>query len=326
MLESVFNAAATAAPYVAYAAAAYGVVKYAATSLFSVKQKEEALITSFGKHVRTEDKPGLHFKAPWPFNIVAAKVGTDLMQAEERLDTKTKDDLFVKLPIAIQYEVNDTPKFYFENRNAVDNMKKAVSAAVRTATSTKDFQELYSDRDEVSAHVIDQIKGTVEEYGINLRRIIIDEPTAPQEVQSAFNEVRASERMMEASKNKAASHKIEVVAHAEAEKEADRLRGEGKALFRKALFDQYGEQMETVIGKGASREEALSVMLDTMRQDTMRDIGQQGNMVIVTPDGSDLGTRIAELQTLRRVKPATEQDTAPIRPAAAASAPAAPAP
>lgn len=268
--------------------------------------------------MRTEKDPGLHMKLPWPFNTVSAKVGTDLMQVEETLATKTSDDLFVQLPIAIQYEINDTGKYHFDNREPIENMKKAVSAAVRTATSGKDFQALYSDRDEVSSHVIDNIKPMVDEYGINLRRIIIDEPTAPQEVQASYNEVRASERLKEAAKNKAEAHKIKLVARAEAEKQADILRGEGKAGFRKALFHQYGEQIESLVGKGVDREEAIKVMLDTMHQDTMRDIGQQGNMVIVTPDGSGAGGRIAELQTLRPKQiPAVEQNTAPSPPAVA---------
>lgn len=306
-LGSIFHAAAIGIPAIA---ATYGAVKFAASTLFTVNQKQEALITSFGKHVRTEQSPGLHLKQPWPFQVVAAKIGTDLQQVQETLATKTKDDLFVELPIAIQYEISDPAKYHFENRAAVDNMKKAVSAAVRTSTSGKQFQELYSDRDEISDHVIEQIKPIVGEYGINLRRIIIDEPTAPPQVQASFNEVRASERLMEASKNKAAAHKIELVARAEAEKQADILRGEGKAGFRKALFEQYGEQIETLVGKGVDREEAIKVMLDTMHQDTMRDIGHQGNMVIVTTDkSSDIGGGLAALQTLRpKQKPAGEQD------------------
>ncbi|MFP4314404.1 MAG: SPFH domain-containing protein, partial [Alphaproteobacteria bacterium] len=70
---------------------------YLATSLFIVPQRREALITFFGKHTRTETRPGLHLKWPWPFNIVAARIPTDLRQVNEMLATKTIDDLFVHL-------------------------------------------------------------------------------------------------------------------------------------------------------------------------------------------------------------------------------------
>jgi regulator of protease activity HflC (stomatin/prohibitin superfamily) len=279
---------------------------------FTIGQKQEALITSFGKHVRTEKKPGFHFKWPAPFNVIAQKIGTDLQQTGEPLETKTSDDLFVKLPITIQYEVTDTPKFYFENRDPVANMKKVVSAAVRTATSRKQFQELYGDRDEISNAVIDHIKSAMAEYGITIRRIIIDEPQAPADVQSSFNEVRASERLKEAARNKAEAHKIEVIAKAEAEKTADFQRGEGKAGYRERIFNQYSEQMDKLVKAGVPREEAIEVMMRAMQQDTLRDIGDKGNLVIVT-DGSTTGQgkSIAEMQTLARAidrRPAHEQD------------------
>lgn len=297
--------------YAAQAGAAGMALWYASTMLFTVGQKQEALLTSFGKHVRTEDKPGLHLKKPWPFNVIAAKIGTDLIQVNETLDTKTKDDLFVKMPISIQFEIDDSAKFNFENRDPVGNMKKAVSAAVRTATAGKQFQELYTERDEISTHVIEQIENTVREYGINLRRIIIDEPTAPEAVQKAFNEVRASERMMEASKNKAAAHKIEKVAMAEADKEADILRGQGKAGFRKALFEQYADQIKSLTDSDVPREEALKIMMDTMHQDTLRDIGAEGNLVITPQSTSGVtAPSLAEIDFYRRTT-AKEQNNLP---------------
>lgn len=84
---------------------------YLTTCIFTVPQRKEALITSFGKHVRTEANAGLRLKWPWPFNIVTIKIPTDLRQVTEKLDTKTKDNLFVNLPITIQYEIKDTGRF-----------------------------------------------------------------------------------------------------------------------------------------------------------------------------------------------------------------------
>lgn len=287
------------------AAAVTGVLAAAwwlTSCIFTVGQKQEALITSFGKHTRTEKLPGLHLKKPWPFNEVMAKIATDLQQVAEPLETKTRDDLFVRLPITIQYEVSDSAKFYFDNKDPVANMKKLVSAAVRTATARKEFQELYGDRDELSTAVIDHIKTSVAEYGINVRRIIIDEPQAPEQVQKAFNEVRASERLKEAARNKADAHAIEVVAKAEAEKTADILRGQGKAGFRKAIFDQYSIQVGELVKAEVPREEAVDVMMRAMQQDTLRDVGEKGNLVIVT-DGHNAGgtgKAIAEMQAAVR--------------------------
>jgi regulator of protease activity HflC (stomatin/prohibitin superfamily) len=294
---------------------------YLSSTLFTVDQKEEALITSFGKHIRTEKNPGLHMKAPWPFNVVEDKISTALHQVGDTLDTKTKDNLFVGLPITIQYEVNNTGRYYFDNNEPIEQMAKIVSAAVRKYTSGKDFQELYDERDEISVAVIAEVKDQIDDYGVNIRRIVIDEPKAPSDVQNAYNRVRSSERERDAALNEAEAEKIRIVKKAEADKERNILIGEGVAGFRKKIFDQYAEQIQELVTKGVTREDAEHMMLEAMRLDTLRDIGDKGNMVIVSPDATT-GKSIAEMQTLTQTldkgpkvsdtrKPANEQRIAP---------------
>jgi regulator of protease activity HflC (stomatin/prohibitin superfamily) len=290
-LGSVFTAAA-------WGVAGLATLSYLSSLFFTVDQKQEALITSFGKHVRTEQNPGLHLKYPWPFNVIEAKVPTALQQVGDTLDTKTKDNLFVGLPITIQYEVDHTGKFYFDNDEPVEQMSKIVSAAVRKYTSGKDFQELYDERDEISDAVISEVEDQINDYGINIRRIVIDEPKAPGDVQSAYNRVRSSERERDAALNEAEAEKVRIVKKAEADKERNILIGEGVAGFRKKIFDQYAEQIRELVTKGVSREDAEHMMLEAMRLDTLRDIGDKGNLVIVSPDGTS-ANKIAEMQTLK---------------------------
>lgn len=285
------------------------------TSMFYiVKQKQEALITSFGKHVGTTQTPGFKVKAPWPFQVVEKKLFTDLQQAEEMLETKTKDNLFVGLPITIQYEIDDTAKYYFDNRDPDGNMRKAVSAAVRKYTSGKDFQELYDERDEISEAVIQDVTSQVGEYGITIRHIIVDEPSAPGSVQESYNRVRASEKERDAATNEAAAEKIRIVARAEADKERDILRGQGAAGYRKEIFDQYAEQIQALVDNGTPREEAVSFMKKIMELDTWREVGEQGNMVIVTGEQNDAAKKLTELQAFGKTIPAN--DTGPAASAA----------
>jgi len=67
--------------------------------IYNVKEKQEVVLESFGKYTKTEKNPGLRFKAPWPFATVAKRVSTALYEMQENLQTKTKDDIFVTLPI-----------------------------------------------------------------------------------------------------------------------------------------------------------------------------------------------------------------------------------
>lgn len=277
---------------------------YLITCFFTVPQRREALITFFGKHVRTEHRPGLNIKWPWPFNIVAARIPTDLRQVNEMLDTKTKDDLFVRLPITIQYEITDTARFYFDTSEPIEQMNKIVSASVRKYTSGKDFQELYDERDEISLAVIADVKAQIMDYGINIRRIVVDEPSAPREVQDSFNRVRASEREKDAATNEAAADYIRSVKAAEADKQRNILIGEGVAGFRQSIAQGYADIRQSLVSKGVNPDIADRFMEEAMRLDTMRDIGEKGNMVIVMPDARNdhtLSTLVAGSPLLEKL-------------------------
>lgn len=299
-----------------YAGLGLAAIWYASTSLFMVGQKQEALITSFGKHVRTEDKPGLHLKLPVPFNVVAEKIYTGTQQVTEPLETKTKDDLFVGLPITIQYEITDPAVYYFDKENPLEQIKKIVSAAVRTNASAKQFQDLYDDREEISEQVIEAVGDKIREFGVELKRIVVDEPQAPEEIIGAYNKVRASERLRDAANNESEAEKIRIVRRAEAEKEAQILHGEGVAGFREKIFHNYETQIKHLVDQGISKDEALKVMMETMHMDVMRDIGHAGNMVIVTDGANASASRIAEIQSLKGTlgKPTGEQDNLPRHP------------
>lgn len=272
-------------------------IGYLFTCLFTVPQRREALITFFGKHTRTEYRPGLHIKWPWPFNIVAAKIPTDLRQVNEMLDTKTKDDLFVRLPITIQYEIINTGRFYFDTDHPVDQMNKIVSASVRKYTSSKEFQDLYNERDEISSAVIDDVKDQILEYGINIRRIVVDEPTAPKDVQDSYNRVRASEREKDAATNEAAADYIRRVKAAEADKERNILIGEGVAGFRQSIAQGYAEIRNQLVKDGVDPANAERFMEEAMRLDTIRDVGDKGNMVIVVPQNGSHSNDLTPLLT-----------------------------
>ncbi|MCM2344602.1 MAG: SPFH domain-containing protein [Alphaproteobacteria bacterium] len=291
-LSTIFQAAA------GLAAGGVGITALAKT-FYTTGPKETALVTRLGKLVHKVDDPGLHVKVPF-IDQIAKRVGQELQQVTETLESKTADDLFVKLPISIQFEVTDPERFHFGNSKPIDNLKRSVSAAVRTVTSGKQFQELYGDRDEIGSTVIEHVQNDAADYGIFVKRIIIDEPQAPAEVQNAFNEVRASERLKAAAQNKADAHAIEVVAKARADAEAQKLAGTGAADFRKAILDGYKTQIEDLTKEGTvTKDEALRIVERSMELDALREVAERGNLII-TPERLSSGG-LAEVQTLRQL-------------------------
>ncbi len=309
-LSSIFALAAYGGAALTLGITAIAAIK---STFFTNKQQQEALITRFGKLVRTEQNPGLHVKIPF-IDKVAERIGTDLQQKTETLETKTKDDLFVELPISVQFVIEDTAKYFYKNREGISNMLKAVSAAVRTATAEKDFQELFGDRDGISNAVIEHTKNDAAKYGIRIEKIIIDQPNAPADVQKAYNEVRASERLKEAARNKAEAHRIEVVTKSEADATAQANAGRGAADFRRAILDGYRAQIDELTHDGkVGREEALHIVMRSMELDALREVAQKGNLVIVpqalTTGGNDGLKDLTDVSVLKGLldrKPAND--------------------
>lgn len=302
MLTEIFNQAIQWAPYVALGTAVL-------SGLYTVPQEHKGLVTRFGKHVRTNDEPGLKIKIPFIEQV--DKISLQEFQEEETLETKTTDNLFVKLPIAIHYQVSDPATYNFKKGNPVKLMKKAVAGAVREYTSGKEFQELYDERQQIKEGVIKEIAEQVSGFGIQLNDIIIDEPQASDEVKSTFDKVRSSELEKEVAKNDAEADYVRRVRAADADKERNIRIGEGVAGFREKIASGYSALRKQLVSDGVDPAAADRFMEEAMRLDTLRDIGDKGNMVIVTPDSAS-GQRIGELQALSgTLAKAAANDTAP---------------
>lgn len=264
------------------------------TFIFTVKEKEAVLIQSFGKYVKTITQPGITVIAPW--QNIAARVPTDLRQEEETLNTKTKDDIFVAIPIKMHLQITDAKKYHYDSNKPDEQVKARVAATVKQLVSGMDFIELYQTREQISELARQKVGKEVEDlYGMKLVDVIVDEPHANQTAMNSFSSVKEAERNMLAAQNDSAAIKMRIIAEAEARKEALRLHGEGIAEQRAAIFSNYAEQFNKLAAQGMSPEMAHEVITLAMALDTTRDAAEKGNMIVSTTNPSDL---ISQMQTL----------------------------
>lgn len=274
-------------------------------TFYIVPQRKVALITRFGRHVRTLSEPGLKLKIPF-IEKVEAKVSTAERQVDETLETKTNDDLFVALPISIHYEVHDSYVYWFDKEDAVKLMKKVVAAAVREYTSAKSFQDLYNERHEIKLSVLEKVEAQIKGYGITITDIVIDEPQASDAVKKSFDNVRASALLAEAAENEAQAAYIKMVKAAKADRVRNAEIGEGVADFRRAIAISYIELRDKLKKAGVDESLADQFMQEAMKLDTLRDIGDKGNLVIHTESNPNangtekmsMGDLIAMLKSL----------------------------
>jgi regulator of protease activity HflC (stomatin/prohibitin superfamily) len=291
--------------------------------IYTVKEKQEVIIESFGKYVKTTQEPGLHVKLPWPFQKIAQRIPTDVHQIEDNLKTKTKDDIFVQIPIKVQLQVVDTKKYHYNNNDPTEQLKARIIAAMKQETADMDFANLYKGRVELRDTVLANVGPEVErDYGVKLVDVIVDEPKAPDSVEHAYNAVRASEREAQAKVNNAKAEKEAAILYAEGERERLRLQGLGVAEQRGAVIEKLAQQFNQLASEGMPPEMAYKMVRDAMQQDTLRDIASHGNMIVTGNGGSGVSDSLADIEAAKQL--AKAKQAANENGGAAAKKPAAP--
>lgn len=281
--------------------------------VYTVQEKEEALIQTFGRYMGTTKSSGLHFKKPWQ---KVSKISAALCELKENLATKTKDDIFVTLPIKAHFTIEDSKKYAFDSRDPIEQIKTRIAATVKQLTAQTDFAEIYSARETISQRVNDSVGKELQElYGVRLVDVIVDEPHVDGDFQSRYNNVKASEMDRMAARNAAEAEKIRIIAEAEARKEALRLDGEGVAAQRKAIFDGYAEQFNALAQKGGiTPDHAQQLIMVAMANDTIRDAAHKGNMILAN---NGLSNTLGEIATVAKMTSGGQKPgMGPHRPAA----------
>lgn len=278
---------------------------------FFLQEKEEVIIQSFGRYVKTVKEPGFHPMLPW--QNITARVGMELKQVEDKLATKTKDDIFVTIPIKMHLQIMDSKKFVYDSNKPIEQVMARVNATCKQLVSGMEFIELYKTREQISEMAREKVGKEIEQlYGVRLIDVIVDEPQADAKAMASFSGVKESERNKQAAQNNAEARKIEIIAEAEARKEALRLHGEGIAEQRNAIFQNYAEQFNNLSKKGMSPDMAHEVITLAMTLDTTRDAAEKGNVILATTNAGELLTQMQALgKTLSKpstIKPASNDD------------------
>ena len=255
-------------------------------SFFTVIQQSRAIIERFGKYVRTA-KPGLNMKIPFIERIVQ-RVSLRVQQLIVEVETKTKDNVFVKLFVAVQYRVveGNEADSYYKLQDHIEQIRSYVLDVVRAKVPKMDLDEVFEKKDDVGTAVKTELDVSMKVYGFEIPNALVTDVDPAENVKSAMNEIQTQQRLQVAANAKGEANKILVVKNAEAEAESKRLQGEGIAKQRRAIVDGLRESIEAFKEKidGVSAGEVLNLVLLTQYFDTLKEIGvSSGSKVILVP-------------------------------------------
>lgn len=262
------------------------------SAIVIVPGKRARILETFGRPNTRARMPGLSFKAPWPITIEVGEVNLQLQEIGADVSVKTHDNSFMTLPVKVQYRASNDEagavKAHYELEDPQQQITSYVLNNVRQTAASMDMADLYQNRDVIEKQVQEALQERFIQFGYTIENVLVDQPQPSKEVEEAFNGVIASQRKKEAAANLAEAKRIELVGVAEAEKQSKKLQGEGLAEMREAIASGMKGAMQTLSDAGLTREQALSLLMDTNRLDTLGSAAQNGNLILVDlKSGSD---------------------------------------
>lgn len=267
-------------------------------TMYTVRTYTAGIVERFGKFNRVA-QPGLHILVPWCETV--RFVDLQIRQADVNVETKSKDNVFVTIPVSVQYQV--LPEKVFEAYYKLSSPQKQIESYVFNSilghVPTLTLDEAFEQQAQISAAVKRELDAVMSEFGYNILKALVTDIVPDAKVKAAMNDINAAQREQTAAQARGEAEKILKVKQAEAEAQSKALQGEGVAKQRQAIIQGLQasvEQFQTAV-EGSTARDVMSMVLLTQYFDTLRDIGTAGRSnTILLPNNpgsvNDLLTQI----------------------------------
>ncbi|MBV1703968.1 MAG: SPFH domain-containing protein [Hyphomicrobiales bacterium] len=244
-------------------------------SFFTVQTAQVAVITRFGRFLRIA-QPGLNFKVPW-IDALAGRMSLRVNQIILTMETKTRDNVFVTIPISVQNRVRPDKAYdaYYKLVDPTEQIKAYVEQVILGHVPGMTLDEVFASQSSIAAAVRKELDVDMADFGYEIVNVLVTDIVPDPKVKSAMNDINAAQREQVAANARGEAEKILVVKRAEAEAESKALQGQGIANERRAIIaglQESIEQFQKVVG-GASTGEVLQLVLVTQYFDTLKAIG-----------------------------------------------------
>lgn len=245
-------------------------------SFFTVNTAEVAVITRFGKFLRVADA-GLNWKTPY-IDSVTGMVSLRVNQITLTMETKTKDNVFVTIPISVQNRVRPEKVYdaFYKLSDPVAQIKSYVEQVILGHVPGMTLDEVFASQSSIAAAVKKELDADMAAFGYEIVNVLVTDIIPDSKVKSAMNDINAAQREQVAATARGEADKILVVKKAEAEAESKALQGQGIANQRKAIIEGLQtsiEQFQKVV-EGATSREVMQLVLVTQYYDTLKAIGE----------------------------------------------------
>ena len=247
-------------------------------SFFTINTAERGVVERFNKFSRIAG-PGLSLKIP--FIETVQRVDMRVQELPFKIETKTKDNVFVVIPVSVQYQVlaDKVSDAYYKLTDPQKQIESYVYNVILGHVPKLNLDEAYLEKDQIAMAVKTELDATMENFGFAIVRALVTDIVPDARVKAAMNEINAARREQEAALAKGEADKTIAVKKAEAEAESKRLQGEGIAAQRKAIIAGLKESVEDFqkVVEGTTARDVMTLVLLTQYLDTLKEIGASSN-------------------------------------------------
>ncbi|MGB1444203.1 MAG: SPFH domain-containing protein [Flavobacteriaceae bacterium] len=284
------------------------------SGLFIVKQQTAAIIERFGRFLVIR-KPGLHIKIPF-IDRIAGRLSLKILQLDVIVETKTKDDVFVKLKVSVQYKVLPEKVYdaFYKLDYPQDQITSYVFDVVRAEVPKMKLDDVFEKKDDIANAVKGELNDAMINYGYDIIKALVTDIDPDQQVKEAMNRINAAEREKVAAQYEGDAARILIVEKAKAEAESKRLQGQGIADQRREIARGLEESVDVLNNVGINSQEASALIVVTQHYDTLQSIGEETNSnLILLPNspqaGSDmLNNMVASFTASNQIGEAMKQE------------------
>lgn len=266
-------------------------------SFFTVKQATAAIVERLGKFHSVRHS-GLHLKIPF-VDKVAKRMNLRIQQLDVIIDTKTLDNVFIRMKVSVQYQVirDQVADSFYKLENPDNQITSYVFDVVRAEVPKMKLDDVFVKKDDIAIAVKGELQEAMQSYGYDIIKALVTDIDPDEQVKHAMNRINAAERERTAAEYESEAQKIRIVAVAKAEAESKKLQGQGIADQRREIAKGLEESVKMLNAANINAQEASALIVVTQHYDTLHSIGanNRSNLVLLPNSPSAASTMLNDL-------------------------------
>lgn len=268
-------------------------------SFFTVKQATAAIVERLGKF-QSVRHAGLHLKIPF-LDQISKRMNLRIQQLDVMIDTKTLDNVFVKMKVSVQYQVikEQVADAFYRLENPENQITSYVFDVVRAEVPKLKLDDVFVRKDDIAVAVKGELQEAMQSYGYDIIKALVTDIDPDEQVKHAMNRINAAERERTAAEYESEAQKIRIVAVAKAEAESKKLQGQGIADQRREIAKGLEESVKMLNAANINAQEASALIVVTQHYDTLHSIGanNRSNLVLLPNSPSSASSMLNDLIT-----------------------------